>query len=159
MTEDEKKNLADEGALIPPTPEKKPNLITGAKELLESTFGSLKGRDINQSVEEFTSEMTIVAEGLSEDMTALRRDADLLGAQLTLVEEDVSQAAKAQDVTALQNDLRALVKRVDALEKPAKPDKKDKRGLYALLRQATWMVGFVCIAWVIVTLLKLLGGA
>ena len=36
--------------------------------------------------------------------------------------------------------------------KPVKP------GLTAILRQATWGVGIICAAWVIVAILKLIGG-
>lgn len=139
--------------------EKKPGLIRGAKELLESTFGSLKGHDINQAVEVFSSEMTLVAEGLSEDQAALRRDMDRAAADITLLEEDAIRRAQESDcdVRALREALAALDKRLEKLEKPPKAG-KPRQGLAAVLRQATWMVGILSAAWVVVTLLKLLGG-
>ncbi len=69
--------------------EKKGGLIHGAKDFLENTFNSLKGKDLNQAVEEFTGEMTLVAEGLSEDQEQLRRDLDTTAAQVTLMEENL----------------------------------------------------------------------
>lgn len=158
MTENHSPQPDADLALTPAEPEKKPGLIRGAKELLETTWGSLKGRDINQAVEEFTGEMTLVAEGLSEDQAALRRDVELAAAQLTLLEEDVRGAARHEDVAELAQKLTALQKRLEALEKPAKAGKKERAGLMGVLRQATWMVGFVCIAWVAVTLLRMIGG-
>ena len=57
---------------------KKPGLMRGARDFIENTWSSLKGKDLNQAVEEFTSEMTLVAEGLSEDQNALRRDGEFI---------------------------------------------------------------------------------
>ena len=51
----------------------------------------------------------------------------------------------------------ALQKRLDDMEKALKA-KPVKPGLTAILRQATWGVGIICAAWVIVAILKLIGG-
>ena len=113
---------------------KKPGLMRGARDFIENTWSSLKGKDLNQAVEEFTSEMTLVAEGLSEDQNALRRDGEKLAARMEKLAERQKIGEEA---------LKA---------KPVKP------GLTAILRQATWGVGIICAAWVIVAILKLIGG-
>lgn len=140
---------------------KKPGLVRGARDFIENTFATLKGKDMNQAVEEFTSEMTLVVEGLSEDQNALRRDVDSGAAQLTLLEEKLLRQEKDRKAEAsnLQEELKQTKKRLEALEKALKDAEKkpQKMGLGQIMRQATWMVGILSISWVIVTLLKLLG--
>ena len=125
---------------------KKPGLMRGARDFIENTWSSLKGKDLNQAVEEFTSEMTLVAEGLSEDQNALRRDGEKLAARM----DKLAERQKIGEDSALQ-------KRLDDREKALKA-KPLKPGLTAILRQATWGVGIICAAWVIVAILKLIGG-
>lgn len=159
---EEKKTLsavnAENSPAAPEEPAKKPGLMRGARDFIENTFNSLKGKDLCQAVEEFTSDMTLVIEGMSEDMTALRRDADELSAQMTILENDQAKAEHAQkeQLTALNKQLESLEKRIKALEKPGK--KELKPGLTTLLKQVTWIVGIFCGSWVVVTLLKLIGG-
>ncbi len=147
---------------VPEEPGKKTGLMRGARDFIENTFASLKGKDMNVAVEEFTSEMTLVAEGLSEDLSALRREVEELSAQMTLEEERSArlERARQEEAEQAQKQLAALERRLEALEKAAKAaDKKPKKaGLMEILRQATWMVGLLCSAWVVVTLLKLIGG-
>ena len=161
MTENEK-NLMVQGETLPAEAEhKKPGLVRGAKDFIENTFATLKGKDMNQAVEEFTSEMTLVVEGLSEDQNALRRDVDGNSAQLTLLEEKVLRQEKDRkaEVKDLEEELKQAKKRLDSLEKALKETEKkpQKMGLGQILRQATWMVGILCVSWVLVTVLKLLG--
>ena len=139
-------------------PAKKPGLVRGARDFIENTFNSLKGKDLNQAIEEFTGDMTLVIEGMSEDMNALRCETENLAAQLTMLEEDLSmdKGARAEVIIALKKDMDALEKRIKALEKPGK--KELKPGLTTLLRQVTWIVGIFCASWVTVTILKLIGG-
>ncbi len=140
---------------------KKPGLVRGARDFIENTFQSLKGKDMNQAVEEFTSEMTLVVEGLSEDQNGLRRDVDSASAQLTLLEEKVLRQDKDRraDMSDLQEELKQAKKRLDSLEKSLKEAEKkpQKMGLGQILRQATWMVGILCVSWIVVTVLKLIG--
>lgn len=158
----EEKNLsAPQAEIMPAAPEepaKKPGLMRGARDFIENTFNSLKGKDLSQAVEEFTSDMTLVIEGLSEDMIALQREEEKLSAQLTILEDDLSKVDDAQkaEIDALRRELSDMSKRLKALEKPGK--KEIKPGITALLKQVTWIVGIFCSAWVIVTLLKLIGG-
>ena len=148
---------AEKTLAAPEEPVKK-GLVRGARDFIENTFNSLKGKDLNQAVEEFTGDMTLVIEGMSEDLSALRRDADKTAAQVTILEHDLTEAEDAQraEFDALREEIAALEKRIKVLEKPGK--KEIKPGLTALLRQVTWIVGIFCASWVIVTVLKLIGG-
>ncbi|MBQ9197344.1 MAG: hypothetical protein IJ157_08935 [Clostridia bacterium] len=170
MTEKEKDLIVKDDQLPAVDEEtgKKTGLVRGARDFIENTFATLKGKDMNQAVEEFTSEMTLVAEGLSEDQALLRQDVDKLSAQQTLLEEKVLRGGKENktDLNELRDAVKqskkqaeALEKRLDGLEKTIKEAEKKpaKMGLGQILRQATWMVGIICGAWVIVTVLKLLG--
>ena len=53
---------------------KKPTLWDGALKMV-------KGENTNQLIEQFTAEMTLVAEGLCEDQTRLRKEVDGIAAQ------------------------------------------------------------------------------
>ena len=53
----------------------------------------------------------------------------------------------SQSNSSVHSDMEKALK-----AKPVKP------GLTAILRQATWGVGIICAAWVIVAILKLIGG-
>ena len=178
MTEEKENDLIVQNGQLPAVDEhagKKPGLVRGARDFIENTFASLKGKDMNQAVEEFTSEMTLVVEGLSEDQVTLRQDVDKRSAQQTLLEEKQQRGvkdAKAEDAElrdalkqqkkqaeALEKRLESIEKRLDNQEKASKEAEKkpQKMGLGQILRQATWMVGIVCAAWVVVTVLKLFG--
>ena len=86
MTEEKKSEIIEsESALaVQETEEKKTGLMRGAKDFFENTFATLKGKDLNQAVEEFSGEMTLVVEGMSEDLASLRQYADKTSAQLTI---------------------------------------------------------------------------
>jgi|GEM_PF-413417 len=174
MTQEEK-NIAVPNESLPAAEEagsKKTGLVRGARDFIENTFASLKGKDMNQAVEEFTSEMTLVAEGLSEDQTALRQDVDKAAAQLTLLEEKLLRRdrERKEEISALEQALKQAKKQAEgqekrleemqkALDKAVKEAEKKpaKMSLGQILRQATWMVGIFCVAWVIVTVLKMIG--
>ena len=171
MTEKENDLIVQEGQLpaVDEASGKKPGLVRGARDFIENTFATLKGKDMNQAVEEFTSEMTLVAGGLSEDQTVLRQDVDKLSAQQTLLEEKLQRAGKERkdELGELRDAMKqskkqaeTIEKRLDSLEKAVKDAEKKpaKMGLGQILRQATWMVGIICGAWVIVTVLKMLRG-
>ena len=132
---------------------KKPTLWDGALKMV-------KGENTNQLIEQFTAEMTLVAEGLCEDQTKLRKEVDGLMTQedkriqklestINLLETSLEEERKNhdQDVTELRN-------RVSQLEKQAKVSAKDKKKSRTIIRDLTWLVGIAAAAWVIVTILN-----
>ena len=132
---------------------KKPTLWDGALKMV-------KGENTNQLIEQFTAEMTLVAEGLCEDQTKLRKEVDGLMTQedkriqklestINLLETSLEEERKNhdQDVTELRN-------RVSQLEKQAKVATKDKKKSRTIIRDLTWLVGIAAGAWVVVTIIN-----
>lgn len=131
-----------------PAGEKRPTLISRSKEFLDGAVSGLKGRDLAVVVDEFTQEMTLVAEGLGGDLQKAQQDLSQLSASQTVQEESVRR---------MQEDLKALTRRVEALEK-VRDKLKDNRGLHAILRQVTIIAAILSGAWVISAILKTFGG-
>ncbi len=132
---------------------KKPTLWDGALKMV-------KGENTNQLIEQFTAEMTLVAEGLCEDQTKLRKEVDGMMTQedkriqklestINLLETSLEEERKNhdQDVTELRN-------RVSQLEKQAKVTAKDKKKSRTIIRDLTWLVGIAAAAWVVVTIIN-----
>ena len=136
-----------------PLPEKKENLIT-------KTLNAVKGSDTNKLVEQFTAEMTLVAEGLCDDQMRLRHDTEALRLHAEQRMTSIENQADSQEhaLLTLQQELNdrlnQLTRRMDALETTARknPPKQDKTGLISKL---TLLAGIVCGSWVLVTILQL----
>lgn len=143
----------EEQQLSPAEAAPKKGLMQSAQAFMNGVLSPLKGRDVGQMVEEFTSEMTLVAEGLSEDQARLQERVERLEAEHTQLEAHLQD--QLHDAQELREQLAALSKRLDKAEKAA-ADKKLKKaeGLSAVLRQATWLVGILAGAWVLVTVLR-----
>lgn len=122
----------------------------------------VKGDSLNDMVEQFTQEMTLVAEGLCEDQARLRKAVDGL-----IREADGQRAKSEQDYQELlrqlsnsqketQARLDELSRRIFVLEKPAS---KAQKGIFNLgtdvISRVTLLAGIVCGTWLIVTILKL----
>lgn len=135
---------------------------TNKPSLWNQALKVVKGDSTTELVEQFTQEMTLVAEGLCEDQARLRRAVD------GLIKEGEGQRAKSeqdyQDVLRqldthqkdMKQRLDELSRRVSALEKPAVKEKKGKLRLGGdLIGRLTILASIVCGSWIIVTLLKL----
>lgn len=135
---------------------------TNKPSLWNQALKVVKGDSTTELVEQFTQEMTLVAEGLCEDQARLRRAVD------GLIKEGESQRAKSeQDVQEMLRQLDAhqretkqkldeLSRRISALEKPAAKEKKGKLRLGGdIIGRLTILASIVCGSWIIVTLLKL----
>ncbi|MBR5110980.1 MAG: hypothetical protein IK099_12405 [Clostridia bacterium] len=150
-------NNQEENALIPETEETKKNVVQSAKDFMTGVFNPLKGKDLGQLVEDFTSEMTLVAEGLSEDQQKLFQETDKLSAQQTELEQRLLDGLHDAEVEnkELRKEVHSLAVRLEKAEKLI-ADKKLKKsdGLLSIIRQATWLVAVFSAAWVIVTVIK-----
>ena len=136
----------------------KKDLVQSAKDFMNGVLSPLKGRETGQLVEEFTSEMTLVIEGLSEDQTRLREETDALSARQTEVEETLRIRLKEAEEAnrELKKELETLRKRIDKTDKLVTEKKiKKVEGFTGLLRQATWLAGILAAAWIITTVIKL----
>ena len=131
------------------------------KTLWDGALKMVKGENTNQLIEQFTAEMTLVAEGLCEDQTKLRREVDNMTTQedrriqklesrIDLLETSLDEERKGhdKDVTELRNRLSTLEKQA------AKAPAKEKRKAGTIIRELTWLVGIAAAAWVIVTVIN-----
>ena len=141
--------------------EKKSSTVEKPKKLWDGALKMVRGDNTAQLVENFTAEMTLVAEGLCEDQTVLRREVDrmiseedrriqALQTQMDAAESSIEEERRAhdQDVTELRNRLAALEKKANS--KPVK--EKSRKG--NIIRDLTILVAIAGGAWVIVTLLN-----
>ena len=132
---------------------KKPTLWDGALKMV-------KGENTSQLIEQFTAEMTLVAEGLCEDQSKLRREVDDLTTQedrriqklesrIELLETAAEEERKQHD-----RDLTELRNRLSTLEKQtSRTPAKEKKKAGSIIRDLTWLVGIAAAAWVIVTII------
>lgn len=131
------------------------------KKIWDGALKMVRGENTAQLIENFTAEMTLVAEGLCEDQTTLRREVDKMMTEEdrriqslqskideteTLLEEE--RRAHDRDVTELRNRLAALEKKANS--KPA----KDKGRKGNIIKDLTILVAIAAAAWVIVTLVN-----
>ena len=131
------------------------------KTLWDGALKMVKGENTNQLIEQFTAEMTLVAEGLCEDQTKLRREIDNMTTQedrriqklesrIDLLETSLDEERKAHD-----KDVTELRSRLSTLEKQAaKAPAKEKKKAGTIIRDLTWLVGIAAAAWVIVTVIN-----
>ncbi|MBQ7656872.1 MAG: hypothetical protein IJI53_01600 [Clostridia bacterium] len=150
-------NQNRENELSVETEEPKKNLAQSAKEFMTGVFNPLKGKDLSQLVEDFTSEMTLVAEGLSEDQQKLFQETDKLSAQQTELEQRLLDGLHDAEVENkdLRKEVQSLTARLDKAEKLISEKKlKKSDGIASILRQATWLVAIFSAAWVIVTIIR-----
>ncbi|NLG57454.1 MAG: hypothetical protein GX540_03460 [Clostridiales bacterium] len=132
------------------TPEKPPRetLVKRSRDFIQGAVGSLSGKDLPLLVEDFTREMTLVAEGLAEDQARLSEALRLQGEGQDALAEKLRQGEKR---------LAELERQVADLQKKAERKKESKPGLSQILRQATWLAAILAAAWVITTLVNAFG--
>lgn len=136
---------------------------SGPRQLIDSALRVVKGDTTQSLVEDFTAEMTTVAEGLCEDQAKLRsrmtalehaqdRDRQRLEDALGALESETDGHTRE-----LEERLRQLTARLDTLEKQDEKKQKAKKKFpgEGWLGQLTILAAIVCGAWVIVTILNL----
>ena len=132
--------------------------------LWDGALKMVKGENPNQLIEQFTAEMTLVAEGLCEDQARLRRDVETAGkhedqriqkleSRIDLLESSLEEERRAhdRDVTELRNRLSPLEKQ-SARENTKAQSKEKRKG--TIIRDLTLLVGIAAGAWIIVTVLN-----
>lgn len=135
-----------------PAEDKKNNLISRSKGLIDSAVSGLKGRDMNALVDEFTQEMTVVAEGLSEDLIIARQELAQLSAAQT-----ISESERKKDMLDLQARIMDIEKRMDNFAKQKEKQDKKHGTLSSVLKQVTNIAAIIAGAWVLTAILKLIG--
>ncbi len=140
------------------------NLINKPKKIWNDALKMVKGENTNQLIEQFTAEMTLVAEGLCEDQNKLRGEVDRMmtveDRRLQKLDSRLSEAESAAEeqqrendriVTELRNRLSTLEKQIakDAREIREQKEKKRDRNW---LRDMTILITVAAVAVIAVTL-------
>lgn len=134
----------------------------GKPSLWNQAIKAVKGDSTADLVEQFTQEMTLVAEGLCEDQARLRKAVDGLlreaEGQQSRAEQEHAELLHLLDTQekATKQRLDELSRRLDALEKPVPRAKR--QGLHLggdMISRLTLLAGIVCGTWLIVTVLQL----
>ena len=131
------------------------------KNIFNGALKMVKGENTTQLIEQFTAEMTLVAEGLCEDQSKLHRDVEkMIGdedrqlqkmqSQLSLLESqlDAEKEAHDRDLTELRNRLASVEKKQD---REKGKDRKDRPGL---IRGLIWLAAIIGGSWVTVTVIN-----
>ena len=131
------------------------------KKLWDGALKMVRGENTAQLIENFTAEMTLVAEGLCDDQSTLRREVDrmvtqedrriqALQSQIEAAETSLEEERKAhdRDLTELRNRLAALEKKANSRTGREKTRKGN------IIRDLTILVAIAAAAWVIVTLVN-----
>ena len=131
------------------------------KKLWDGALKLVKGENTTQLIEQFTSEMTLVAEGLCEDQSKLRKEVDSMiteeDQQIQKLQTKIDQLETSLDEerSAHDRDLTELRNRLAALEKKQpKEGTKEKKKNGTLIRDLTVLVGIAAAAWVVVTIIN-----
>lgn len=132
--------------------------------LWNQALKAVKGESTTELVEEFTQEMTLVAEGLCEDQARLRKAVEgfrqELDSQQAKSEQDYQDLLRQLDESQkdMSRRLEELSRRISALEKPSTKQKKTLHGLFSgdILGRVTLLVAMVCGTCLAVHLLNIL---
>ena len=148
--------------------EKPAGFVQATKDFFGNALSTVKGKDLSTLVEVFSAEMTLVAEGLSDDQAKLHELCQSVAAQQTIDKEELTQsiqqindAASSADerIKTLEANVKKLQTSIEQFEKKTEEKKKNKFDhLSGLIRQLTILVGVAGGAWIIVTILNLFRG-
>lgn len=137
-------------------------LIDRPKKIWNDALKMVKGEDTAQLVEQFTAEMTLVAEGLCEDQNRLRGEVNrMMNEEDRRLQQLDSRAAELETalteherdldkiITELRSRLAALEKQNIQLEKESQRKKRKERNL---VRDVTILIGVAAGAVILVGL-------
>lgn len=131
--------------------------VSRPKQLWSSALRAVKGDSTQQLVEDFTAEMTLVAEGLCEDQARLRQSVEDARREQDRSAQHVDSELHALECAMQENQretdrrLDELSRRLNAMENKA-PKRRTKQA--GIMQQVTLLVGIVCATVVLVTVLK-----
>ena len=134
------------------------------RRFLSGALRMVKGENTAKLIESFTSEMTLVAEGLCEDQSKIRREAEQarteedrrfqrMESKIDLIETTVDQEKEThdRDLTELRERLAYLEKRIP--REASKAKKKDRNRI----RDLTWLIAVAgAVAIIVIVILKFL---
>ncbi len=135
---------------------------TAKPSLWNQALRAVKGDSNAELVEQFTQEMTLVAEGLCEDQARLRRAVDGLIRQAESEHDRTARSGEelarqlAEQARETDRRLTELSRRLDEIER-RQQEKRTKKSLLSgdTLGRLTLLAGMICGSAVLITLLKL----
>lgn len=141
------------------------------KSLWSSALKVVKGDNTAQLMEDFTAEMTLVAEGLCEDQAKLRQAVDQALSETDRISQRTRSEVEALETTIRENQrdldrrLDDLTRRLEAMEtreKAARTEQGKSKSRHnwlakpeGLISQLTLLASIIAGAWVLVTILNL----
>lgn len=132
--------------------------VSKPMQLWNNALKVVKGDSTQQLVEQFTAEMTLVAEGLCEDQARLRQSVEELRREDDRHAQRLTSEVQAIDATLRENQrendrrLEDMQRRLAALEGKVNSRLRKERGW---LSQVTLLVSILCGTWLLVTILNL----
>lgn len=139
--------------------------VSKPMQLWNNALKAVKGDSTAQLVEQFTAEMTLVAEGLCEDQARLRqsveelrreddRTAQRLVSEVQALESAIRENQRDTDrrLEDMSSRLEDMSRRLAAMESKASSRQKKHLGL---IQQVTILVSIACGTWLLVTILNL----
>ncbi len=131
------------------------------KKIWDGALKMVRGENTAQLIEDFTAEMTLVAEGLCEDQSLLRKEVDRIIAQddrrIQALQSriEATETMLDEERTAHDLDVTELRNRIAALEKKASSrTEREKSRKGSVIRDLTVMVAIASFAWIVVTLMN-----
>lgn len=127
-------------------------------QLWSSALKAVKGESTGQLVEQFTAEMTLVAEGLCEDQARLRQSVEELRreddrtAQRLVSEVQALETAIRENQRDTDRRLEDMSRRLAAIESRQNSRAHKNAGV---IHQLTILASIVCGTWLLVTILNL----
>lgn len=142
--------------------EEKTQITQMPRKLWNGALKMVKGDNTTQLIEQFTAEMTLVAEGLCEDQSKLREETDRhitekdrqiqkLESRVDLLENALEEERTQRDRELTENRNRMAALERQAAQSEKKEKKSEKRNI---IKDLTILVGIAAGAWVIVTILQ-----
>jgi len=130
MTDEQRnddKQLAEVSAPLPA--EKQPGFMQATRDFFGNALSQVKGKDMHQMIEEFSSEMTLVAEGLSEDQTKLHELYHTMATQQTIDREELEKSidSLADAIGAANDRIKALEGTLNQFRKETENGLNDRR--------------------------------
>ena len=118
--------------------------------LWKNTLQTFKGKGKTEElIEEFTSEVALVVEGLWHDQEQLGKQINQILMEQTLQERKYQEMQQK-----LQEKIQTNEKEMDLLKKQLEEEKKKKKKEKSLISQISLLVFIVAGAWVLVTIIK-----
>lgn len=131
--------------------------------LLTQAIKAVKGENTQQLIENFTSEMTLVAEGLFEDQAMINRrmddltkeeDSRLQSIRSEIAAVDVQRDEDRHDLDKKLDELKVKIAELEKKNKEIEKKVNDRKGKTSTLNKIIILALIICITAIIVTLMS-----